>query len=271
MTIQVLDLILALFLTVSAYLAARRGFIEETLSIVGWVLAIFATLYFGPWAAQALRHSISPAWIGTVAGYGAVFLVVLLAVLFVTSWISHDAKHSRMGPVDGILGAAFGLVRGLVIIGFLYLMFSVVIPPRHQPDWIAKAQFLPVIRTSADILVALVPSDTWRKHLAPAKDVGPDDAAPAGKTAARPEAQDDEAVAQSPENAENRTRKERENKAVTTEAEDYKMVIPRIRPKFQGKPTVAPPAAKHRKAGYGETDRKALDRLIEKNGSRGNR
>lgn len=275
MTVQVLDLILVVFLAVSAYFAARRGFVDESLSIVGWVLAVLATLYFGPWAAEALRHSISPAWIATIGGYGLVFLAVLLSVMFLTSWISHDAKRSRMGPADGVLGALFGVVRGLVIAALVYLVFSAALPPKHQPDWITQARCLPVIRKTGDLLLSIVPNSALRRHLSAASDAPPAaNAAPAHsavvkKSTARPEPLiEDEAPVRA--SVPKQTGSAHRESVKLMLQKDDETVIPRLRPKRAANPPeksdVKPPAAKHRKAGYGTKDREALERLIEENG-----
>ncbi len=66
-------------------------------------------------------------------------------------------KHSAVGTLDRSLGFAFGVVRGLAIIGLAYIAFTTVVAVRNQPDWITNAKLLPVIRVSAQALLSLVP------------------------------------------------------------------------------------------------------------------
>ena len=46
---------------------------------------------------------------------------------------SQSVKNSPIGPLDRALGIAFGVVRGLVIVGLAYLAFTYFVPIRNQP------------------------------------------------------------------------------------------------------------------------------------------
>ena len=52
-------------------------------------------------------------------------------------------KHSPIGPLDRALGVAFGVVRGLVIVGLAYMAFTYFVPIRKQPAWLTEARSLP--------------------------------------------------------------------------------------------------------------------------------
>ncbi|MDE2133657.1 MAG: CvpA family protein [Alphaproteobacteria bacterium] len=154
---QVIDVVVVAVIVVSTVYATYRGFVSETLSIFAWVAAAFATLYFGPWLAGLMRDMIAPSWLGEVVGYGAVFLVVVIPLSFVSFRFSEGVKKSQINALDGALGGAFGVVRGLAIIGIVYLVFSAIVPIPDQPGWIAKARLLPLIQDSADVVASLVP------------------------------------------------------------------------------------------------------------------
>ena len=49
------------------------------------------------------------------------------------------------------------MVRGLVIVGLAYLAFTYFVPIRKQPDWLTEARLLPMIQSTADVLLSLVP------------------------------------------------------------------------------------------------------------------
>lgn len=151
------DLLVVLILIVSTAYAIYRGFVRETLSIFAWAAAAFATLYFGPAVARFLAERLSPVWLGELIGYGAVFLLVLIPLSFVSYRFSESVKHSEIGAIDRTLGLAFGVVRGLAIVGLAYLVFSVLIPPKTQPNWIQQARLLPLIQSSSEVMLSLVP------------------------------------------------------------------------------------------------------------------
>jgi membrane protein required for colicin V production len=151
------DLLVVGVVVVSAIFATYRGFVSETLSIVAWAAAAFAAIYFGPFVAPLFRGLVSSATFATILGYGAVFLVVLIPLSFVSYRFAEGVKNSPVGTLDRALGFAFGVVRGLVIIGIGYLIFSAVVPIPSQPAWVADARLLPVIQGSSEALLSLVP------------------------------------------------------------------------------------------------------------------
>jgi membrane protein required for colicin V production len=154
---QFIDVVVVVIIIASTIYAAYRGFVSETLSIFAWIAAAFATLWFGPWLAHLTRDMISPSWLGEVVGYGAVFLVVVIPLSFVSYRFSEGVKKSQVSAVDGALGGAFGVVRALAIIGIAYLVFSAIVPIPSQPGWIANARLLPLIQGSAEVVASLVP------------------------------------------------------------------------------------------------------------------
>jgi membrane protein required for colicin V production len=152
------DILVVLTLIVSTALAIWRGFVRETLSIFAWAAAAFATLYFGPAAATLLRARFSTPYLGSVVAYGAVFLLVLIPLSFVSYRFSEGVKRSPVGAIDRSLGAAFGVIRGLAVVGLSYLLFSMIVPIPTQPGWITQARLLPVVQSSGDVLLSLVPA-----------------------------------------------------------------------------------------------------------------
>ena len=154
---QFIDVVVVLVIIASTIYAAYRGFVSETLSIFAWIAAAFATLWFGPWLVHLTRGMISPAWLGVVVGYGAVFLVVVIPLSFVSYRLSDGVKKSQVSAVDGALGGVFGVVRALAIIGIAYLVFSAIVPIPSHPGWIANARLLPLIQGSAEVVASLVP------------------------------------------------------------------------------------------------------------------
>jgi membrane protein required for colicin V production len=160
----------------SAFYATYRGFISETLSIFAWAAAAFATLFFGPKLAPYTRGWFASEALGALAGYALIFLLVLIPLSFVSFRFSESVKHSPVGTLDRALGFAFGVVRGLAVIGLAYIAFSSVMPVKTQPHWIADAKLLPVIQGSSEVLLSLVPDQNAHPAIATAQPAQPPDA-----------------------------------------------------------------------------------------------
>ncbi len=157
------DLVVVLVILGSMAYAIWRGFVSETLSIVAWAAAALASLYLGPWVARMAHGLIATPWIATVVGYAAVFIVVFIPLQFASYRFSEGVKRSPVGPLDRVLGGTFGIVRGLAILGIAYLIFTAFVPIREQPLWLREARTLPLIQSSAQVLLVLVPD----RHDAP--------------------------------------------------------------------------------------------------------
>ena len=69
-----------------------------------------------------------------------------------TARFSDSVKHSPIGPLDRAAGVAFGIVRGLVIVGLAYMAFTYFVPIRNQPRWLTEARLLPMVQSAADVL-----------------------------------------------------------------------------------------------------------------------
>lgn len=151
------DFLIVVVIVISAGYAAWRGFLSETLSIFAWAAAAFATLYFGPWMVPLARGFIATPWAGSLAAYAAVFLVVFIPLSFMSYRFADSIRHSPIGPLDRALGVAFGVVRGLVVVGLGYLAFTYFVPVRDQPRWVTEARFLPLMQNSAEVLLSLIP------------------------------------------------------------------------------------------------------------------
>lgn len=128
-----LDLALLAIVALSGLVAMYRGFTREVLSILSWVTAGLALLYFirshRPLAEEVAKQFSNPVqtvhiYIAQVALGALIFLFVLIVVHLITSHISDTVLDSRVGAVDRILGLGFGMVRGFILVVIPY-MFAV--------------------------------------------------------------------------------------------------------------------------------------------------
>ena len=110
-----LDWGLLAVIVLSALMAAAEGFFFEMFflagSVAGYVVAAWEYRRVAPWFLQFVRAP----WIADTAGFLAVFFgVILLAGMAgrVSRWIF---KQAGLQWFDRVLGAVFGLVRGIVI------------------------------------------------------------------------------------------------------------------------------------------------------------
>ena len=152
-----LDCLIVFIVLVSVIYAAWRGFLWETLTIFSWVSAAFACLYFGPYVIPLMRSMVGESWLASLLGYASVFLAVFIPLAFVSHRFSETVKHSPIGPLDRAAGVAFGIVRGLVLVGLAYMAFSYFVPLSKHPEWIRNARLLPIVQSTSQVLLSVVP------------------------------------------------------------------------------------------------------------------
>lgn len=157
LSVNFIDCLIALVVIVSAGYAAWRGLIWETLTIFSWAAASICCLYFGPYIVPLTRSLVGEGWLATLLGYASVFLAIFIPLAFISHRFSETVKNSPIGPLDRAAGIAFGVVRGLVILGLAYMAFTYFVPIRNQPGWLTQARLLPIVQGTADILLTAVP------------------------------------------------------------------------------------------------------------------
>ena len=158
LSVNFIDCLIVLIIVVSAGYATWRGFIWETLNIFAWAAAAFSCLYFGPYLIPMTKSLVSTDWLAGLIAYTAVFLAVFIPFAFMSHRFSQGVKNSPIGPLDRAAGLAFGVVRGLVIVGLAYMAFTYFVPIRKQPVWITEAKLMPIVQDTADVLLTVVPN-----------------------------------------------------------------------------------------------------------------
>jgi len=159
MEITWIDVVVGLVIVASAVYAAWKGLLRETLSIFAWALAAYASLVLGRWLQHQLADAISPPWLSYVVAYGGIFLIVLIPLSFLSYRFSESIQKSPVGPVDRTLGFVFGIGRGLVLVALPYIAFTMLVPVKDQPGWIAHAATLPLVQRTSNVLLSLVPGE----------------------------------------------------------------------------------------------------------------
>lgn len=152
---------------ISGLLAMYRGFTREVLSIISWIAAAAAVLYFVLYhkstAEQiAQQFNNAPVAVAQIVVGGIIFLIVLIVVHLITSRLSDTILDSRVGMIDRLLGLVFGAVRGFVLIVIPYMFFEHFTPDQNtHPAWVRQSITLPYIQatgsTFRDVLVRVVP------------------------------------------------------------------------------------------------------------------
>ncbi|MCF3945876.1 CvpA family protein [Acidiphilium sp. AL] len=148
----------------SGLLALARGFVREVLGILAWIGAGMAALEFYPDIEPQLAGFIHQPKLILPLSIGLVFIVVLIVLSIISTWLGSMVRDSVLSGLDRTLGLAFGLVRGAVIVCLCYIGLSIFLQPSEWPAGITKAKLLPYAAGGSVWLVDFLPP-AYRPHI----------------------------------------------------------------------------------------------------------
>lgn len=152
-----LDWIFLAILLVSLVVGAWRGLVYEVLSLLNWIAAFVLAQWFAPEVGLWLPMTGA----SEVVRYGAGFVLVFVLALFAGGLVAFLVRKlvAAMGlrPVDRVLGAAFGLARGVVVA--LVIAVLVGMTPWHTHDWWQESAGAQVAVVSLRGLKPVLPQD----------------------------------------------------------------------------------------------------------------
>jgi len=110
------DFVVLAILVVSGVLGLVRGLLKEVLSLVAYLLAFVAAIWWGPTVYTWLEPYIETTLLRMGVSYAVVFILVLLGVGLVNMTLAALIRSTGLSPADHGLGGMFGLARGLLIV-----------------------------------------------------------------------------------------------------------------------------------------------------------
>lgn len=110
------DWILLGVLVFSMALGAWRGLVYEVLSVLGWAVAFYAAQWFAPQVSVMLPIKSASDPVRFAAAFVIVFIAAIFAAGLLAFLIKKLVEAIGLRPVDRTLGAAFGIVRGIILL-----------------------------------------------------------------------------------------------------------------------------------------------------------
>jgi membrane protein required for colicin V production len=151
----IIDIIIAVALLLSIIVGFARGFVKEAISIAALLIAIWASLYFGPAAGDVSASWLSSEELQMWFGRILVFAIVL-SVGGLLGWgISKLVRMSVLSSMDRLLGSLFGAARGILflavfVIGGQFAGFD-------NDGWWLESRSIPHIQVVADWIKVMAP------------------------------------------------------------------------------------------------------------------
>jgi len=163
------DIIAGLLLLVSASVGFGRGASRELTSALSFIFAAAIALFGLRISGPIFRALMDPDWAATASALIVVFVVCFILLRLIAGHLTKGLQEGALGLLDRAVGAGFGLMRALVILGVFNLLFHMATPPDRVPAWVGKSVFYPVSQASAQVLKVFAPKgEALAGKLAPA-------------------------------------------------------------------------------------------------------
>ena len=136
-----IDYIIIGIIAFSIIVSLLRGFVREVLSLASWVVAFIVASQFYPSLAAYLTQ-IDSLYIRNGTAIGILFVLTLIVGAIVNFVIAQLVDKTGLTGTDRVLGAAFGLLRGVLIVAAV-LLFGETFTPFEQTDWWKESKLIP--------------------------------------------------------------------------------------------------------------------------------
>ncbi len=128
------DAALLAVLALSVVVGLFRGLVFELMSLAGWIVAYFAAVWYAPVAAPHIPVGSPGSAINHSAAVLACFLGALLAWSLLARLVRLLISATPLTVPDRMLGGAFGLVRGAVVLLAAATVVTLT-PAAQSPAW----------------------------------------------------------------------------------------------------------------------------------------
>ena len=152
------DIVILAVMAISLVFGLFRGLLRELLSLVSWVLAFWVAYRYSANVAEIIDRALQNPTLSQAVSAVLVFVIVLVALMVLTSLIAKVFKATGLAGIDRILGGLFGLGRGVVI------LLAALILASHtgavEQDWYNASTMIPMFDRALDWMAAYVPAGT---------------------------------------------------------------------------------------------------------------
>jgi membrane protein required for colicin V production len=156
-----LDIVVLFLLGSGAVFGFMRGFVQEALSLIAWVMIIIAVRLLHSPVTEFLTAPV-----GTEAGAAVLAFLAISVVTFalgkgISKSIGSKSRKSVLGPIDRVLGFGFGIMKGLIGATLIFLLLvmayeTVFGGQEKRPEWMTASRTYPLLNASGEAMSGFV-------------------------------------------------------------------------------------------------------------------
>lgn len=171
-----LDYIVLGVVIASTFFAFMRGFVGSFLSLTGWIISVYLSYLLYPQAQPFLEEKMKNPLLVLMMGHSVLLLGFLILFGIFNLIATTAVKGLTKGIIDRILGAGFGILRGAIIVSFVFLIAtsSLAIFQGNKngddqsaddlsPQWLKDSQTYPMLKLGRDTLKDFIPNSFYER------------------------------------------------------------------------------------------------------------
>lgn len=155
------DYAVLMVIAASLLLGFWRGVVGEVLALAAWVLAFFVAREFALPVSEFYSSLLSDRSMQYLAGFATVFVAVLVVVGIARLVVSFLLRAVGLGLIDRMLGAIFGIARGVLVVLLCVMLGGLT--PLPKESWWKNAVFAPPLETAVLAMKPWMPEAMAKK------------------------------------------------------------------------------------------------------------
>jgi membrane protein required for colicin V production len=150
------DLVIVVLMAWFIFSAFSAGIIREIVTLIGVALGVVLAGLFYQDLAEDVRLAIDKDYAPEIIAFLVIFGACFLAGQLAAMTLKHGASLLMLGTFDHLLGAAFGFVKGLIVVELLLILF-VTFPALDLKGAISNSLLGPMFVDGIPILTRVLP------------------------------------------------------------------------------------------------------------------
>ena len=164
------DLALLIAVLSTIVIGFARGFVRTAVSFVAFVAAIVCGFWFYDPVGFWFTHFVKPKPAADALGFFVVFAIIGTLGHLIERAALKFVRSSHLTWLDRIMGAAFGVLQGFLVMTAAVLIFM-AFAPSPLPKEVAQSRLVPVFEDAAHVLAATAPDPVMEGYYRARRDL----------------------------------------------------------------------------------------------------
>ncbi|VWX58526.1 CvpA family protein [Sphingorhabdus sp. 109] len=156
-----LDIFVLVLMGGAAVLGFLRGFVQEALSLIVWLLVVIGVRMLHMPIYERLISPVGSESGASVLAFASIVIVIYALGRWLARSIGARSRKSVLGPIDRVLGFGFGMIKGLIGATLIYLLVILVYHTIYsadepRPEWLEASRTYPLLHASGKAMIDFV-------------------------------------------------------------------------------------------------------------------